>query len=346
VHVPEAVQKVVYRALEKEPDKRYADAWEFMSAVEEAFGIENPRTRPGRARTTDVDTTVVSTPDRTEVSAAPTIVERPPVRLLKRWHLVAAAIALVLAAALAIVWYRMEAARVASFGKFYAVVIGESDYRKFEPLPSAVNDARAVAKVLEEKYGFEVRRLENASAQQILAAIRETGRQMTSADNLVVFYAGHGSLRNDKGYWQGVDAEPDMSNWISPAGIKDILLDHPAKRMLILADSCYSGALARGTLALHEDAEARRARLVISSGGEAPVLDSADGQHSLFTRALLDVLAGADGDVVDVRSLFPRIRERVVESARRAGREQNPELAVMAEVGDEGGSFYFVAKRR
>ena len=354
VDVPEAVQRVVYRALEKEPDKRFADAYEFMDAVEEAFAVQSARTRPGRAPRTDIDTTVVSIADKTVVSAPPagapvaaTVVDTPPPRrTLKRWHLAVAGVALVLALALVAVWYRMEAARLAAFGRFYAVVIGESSYRNYEPLPTAVNDARAVAKLLEQKYGFEVRRLENASSQQILAAIRETGRQMTPADNLVVFYAGHGSLQNEKGYWQAVDAELDMSNWISPAAIKDILLDHPARRMLILADSCYSGALARGTLATHREPETKRARLVISSGGVAPVLDSADGQHSLFTRALLDVLGKGDERVVDVRALFPGIRERVVDSARRAGREQNPELAVMAEVGDEGGSFYFVAKGR
>ena len=352
VEVPEAVQKVVYRALEKDPDGRYADAYEFMAAVEEAFGVVNARTRSGRART-DVDTTVVSVADRTvtQTSVAPaaaaTVVDQPTTRRApRRWPFAAAGIALMLAIALAIVWYRMEAARIAGFGKFYAVVIGESDYRKLEALPSAVNDARAVAKLLEENYGFEVTRLENASARQIVDAIRETGKRVTNRDNLLVFYAGHGTVLNEKGYWQGVDAELDRSNWISPASIRDLLLDHPARRTLILADSCYSGALARGALATSDDASEKRARLVISSGGDAPVLDSADGQHSLFTRALLDVMQEPGQKVVDVQTLFPRIRERVVDGARRAGREQNPQLAVMAEVGDEGGSFFFVEKRR
>jgi hypothetical protein len=74
------------------------------------------------------------------------------------------------------------------------------------------------------------------------------------------------------------------------------------------------------------------------------VIDSADGQHSLFTRALLDVLGDPGDDVADVQTLFARIRERVNDSARRAGREQNPELAVMAEVGDEGGTYFFVSR--
>jgi len=368
LQIPEAVQQVVLRALEKEPEKRYADAIEFRDAVQEAFGIEDAgplsvatrpaRTQPGAspsmARTESLTTIVptgaaptvaatIPAGDATIVDGDATLIDRPR-RKSRKWAVIVPIAALILAAILFAVYQRMEAARLAAFGKFHAVVIGESAYRKFESLPTTINDARAVAKVLEEDYGFEVTRLENAESRQILAALQATAKRMTPNDNLVVFYAGHGTLKNDKGYWQPVDADFDMSNWISPAVIRDVLLDHPARRTLIIADSCYSGALARGALATAADRDKKRARLVVSSGGNAPVIDSADGQHSMFTRALLDVLAASDDKIVDVQSLFPRIRERVTDAARRAGREQNPELAVMAEVGDEGGSFYFIRK--
>ncbi len=258
---------------------------------------------------------------------------------------------IVLVAALAtVIWrQRVETARIAGLGRFYAVVIGESNYRKFETLPTAVNDARAIAQLLEQTYGFKVARLENAESKDILAALNAIGRQMTDNDNLVIFYAGHGSVRNEKGYWQPVDADFDMTNWISPAIVKDVLLDHPSRRMLILADSCYSGALVKGTPPSPSPTDARdakHARMVISSGGDAPVIDSADGQHSIFTRALLDVLGKPGQKITDVQSVFTRIRERVVDSARRAGREQNPQLSAIAEVGDEGGTFFFVAQKK
>jgi uncharacterized caspase-like protein len=229
------------------------------------------------------------------------------------------------------------------------VVIGESNYRKFETLPTAVNDARAIAQLLEKTYGFKVARLENAESKDILAALNTIGKQMTDNDNLVIFYAGHGAVRNEKGYWQPVDADFDMTNWISPAIVKDILLDHPSRRMLILADSCYSGALVKGTPPAPSPTDGsndKHARMVISSGGDAPVIDSADGQHSIFTRALLDVLGSPEHKITDVQSAFTRIRERVVDSARRAGREQNPQLSAIAEVGDEGGTFFFVAQKK
>ncbi|HEX9459567.1 MAG TPA: caspase family protein, partial [Thermoanaerobaculia bacterium] len=359
------------------PDNRYADASEFCAAVEEAFDVHDARpisavTRPARTAAgalprTESDTTILPLTDKTEVSmgpraaavaptqaetlitGAPTIIERRAARVPRRWQIVAAAVAIVLAATLALVWQhqQQEAARIAGLGKFYAVVIGENTYRRLESLPTAVNDARAVAQLLDHRYGFKVTRLENAESKDILAALNTTGKQMTDRDNLVIFYAGHGALRNEKGYWQPVDADFDMSNWISPANIKDVLLDHPSRRTLILADSCYSGALVHGPPSLPSpsgDHNDKPARIVISSGGDAPVIDSADGQHSIFTRALLDVLGSPEHTITDVQSLFARIREHVVDSARRAGREQNPQLSAIAEVGDEGGTFFFVAQ--
>jgi serine/threonine-protein kinase len=343
IQIPEAVQQVIFRALEKDPDKRYANAAEFAAAVEEAFQVHNARhTRPARtaAATTIVPASAPPTEAATIITGTPTLVETPR----KWWKIAVPILALVLAAVLFIVRDRLLAPPP-DFGKFYAVVIGESQYQKFGPLPTAVNDARAVKQLLEQKYGFTVTPLEDATGQQILDALRATGKKMTPNDNLLIFYAGHGELLNDKGWWKPVDADFEQTNWISPALIKDALIDVPSKRTLIIADSCYSGAIAHGTLTPAEDSESKKSRLVLSSGGTAPVIDSADGQHSLFTRALLDILAAPRSDVTDVQTAFPRIRERVIDSARRAGSEQIPQLAVMAEVGDEGGSFFFVKKR-
>src|SRR5262249_11871489 len=83
-NIPEPVQRVVLRALEKDPNDRYADAAEFMAAVEEAFDL--PDARPARP----LPTTAI---DKTVVSAPPTVVERPS----HRWRWVAlAAFALII----------------------------------------------------------------------------------------------------------------------------------------------------------------------------------------------------------------------------------------------------------
>ena len=69
-------------------------------------------------------------------------------------------------------------------------------------------------------------------------------------------------------------------------------------------------------------------------------------RRAVEVRAEGDVLdADPARDVVDVQSIFGPIREKVVDAARRAGTEQTPRLSVLAEVGDEGGTFFFVRRR-
>jgi len=338
LHIPEAVQRVVMRALEKDPDKRYADAAEFIAAVEEAFDVHDARpvrlTRPARTESDEVAAIVRTLPATTIVM---------PTRPRRwRWAIAAAVAVVIIAAAAFVMWQRAEAARLAAYGKFYAVVIGESNYRHMDALPTAIDDAGAVGDLLKSKYGFDVTPLRDATQQQILDAFHAVAKRMTPNDNLLVFYAGHGTIDvTGKGYWRPIDDDLDAVKAISPALMKDTLIDQPSRRTLIIADSCYSGALAQAQPTRSRD---KRSRIVISSGGMEPVVDSANGQHSIFTTALLEVLEERRERVVDVQSLFAPIRDKVVDAARRAGHEQKPQLAVLAEVGDEGGSFFFVRR--
>ena len=56
-------------------------------------------------------------------------------------------------------------------GTYHALVIGNNDYRLLRPLRTAVDDARAVASVLQDQYGFRVALLLNANRYEILSAL-------------------------------------------------------------------------------------------------------------------------------------------------------------------------------
>ena len=53
------------------------------------------------------------------------------------------------------------------FGRYHALVIGNSDYHHLRDLATAINDAKAVGSLLEQAYGFNVTCLTNASRKQI-----------------------------------------------------------------------------------------------------------------------------------------------------------------------------------
>jgi hypothetical protein len=246
------------------------------------------------------------------------------------------------------------------FGNYHALVIGNNEYRQLKPLKTAVADAREVARLLELDYGFSVRLLLNANRYEMLAALNEMREKLTEKDNLLIYYAGHGELddRNQRGHWLPVDAEPNSTaNWISNVAITDVLNAMTVQQLLVVADSCYAGTLTRSSLGrleggLSEGERMRlmsvmakqRSRMVMTSGGVEPVLDSAGGSHSAFAQAFLATLRANVG-VLPGQELFGHLRLRVASVADRVQMRQVPEYAPIKYAGHESGDFVFVRKQ-
>jgi hypothetical protein len=232
------------------------------------------------------------------------------------------------------------------FGSYSALIIGNNNYQHLPQLKTAQNDAKEVAETLKDKYGFKVKLLLNANRSDILLALANLRWNLNYQDNLLIYYAGHGWLDKeaDEGYWLPINAEKDNTiNWISNSSITSTLRAIRAKHVLIVADSCYSGKLARGIHTVHREPgylsrlAQKRARSVISSGGLEPVLDSGGrGEHSVFTSAFLDALQENVG-IMDGAQLFNKLRRPVMLDS-----DQTPEYSDIRKTGHEGGEFLFV----
>jgi hypothetical protein len=162
------------------------------------------------------------------------------------------------------------------FGRYYALVIGNNNYQHLPKLRTAQNDAKVVAQILGQNYGYRVNLILDARRADILIALGKFRETLTEADNLLIYYAGHGWLdeEGNEGYWLPVDAIQDNEvQWVSNASITTVLKAMPAKHVLIVADSCYSGKLARGLHIKRKTSNyfarmaSKRARSVIASGG-------------------------------------------------------------------------------
>ena len=234
------------------------------------------------------------------------------------------------------------------FGKYHALVIGIQNYKYLPKLQSTRRDATTVANVLAKQYNFEVKRLFDANRRQILLALGAYRRELGKQDNLLIYYAGHGWLDKeaDAGYWLPVDAEKESDvDWLSLNSVTAAVRAIPAKHVMIIADSCYSGKLTRGVRVERRSTNylasiaRKRTRVVISSGGLEPVLDSGgkDG-HSVFASAFLNALKGNRG-VMDGTTLFTQIRRPVMLNAK-----QTPQYSDIREAGHEGGDFIFVRR--
>ncbi len=241
------------------------------------------------------------------------------------------------------------------FGNYHALIIGNNNYHHMTNLRTAKNDARAVARVLKERYGFKINLLLDADRYTILSALNGLMQKLTEEDNLLIYYAGHGELDdvNLRGHWLPVDAELESTaNWISNVAITDILNVMSAKHILVVADSCYSGALTRSSIARLKGGMSKqsklkwyqamshaRTRTVLTSGGIKPVLDSGGGEHSIFAAAFLDVLRNQKG-ILEGYQLYREVQEKVKRSAQALQVEQDPQYAPIKYAGHEAGEFF------
>jgi TolA-binding protein len=172
-------------------------------------------------------------------------------------------------------------------------------------------------------------------------------------DRVLIFFAGHGATRKlasgrDLGYIIPVDA--DLSNFegsaISMTNFQDISEAIPAKHVLFLMDSCYSGlALTRGgSIALSpqnylNEMSKREARQMFTAGGaDQQVADDGPNGHSIFTWTLmqgLDGRADLNGDgVITATELAAYVAPAV-----SALSHQTPAFGNLP--GSEGGDFLF-----
>ncbi len=234
------------------------------------------------------------------------------------------------------------------YGNYYALVIGNNEYKDFPSLRAAVNDANEISKTLRQHYGFDVELLENAGRADILRSLKGLRQKVGPADNVLIYYAGHGWLDKvaDEGYWLPVDAErDDDSNWLATDRVVSQIKAMKAKHVMVVADSCFSGTITRGISIEQKDPEwfaqivKKKARTALTSGGLEPVLDSGSNGHSAFAHAFITLLNENDG-VIDGSQLFGKLRPKVMVNTT-----QTPQYGKIHMAGDDGGDFLFVRRQ-
>ena len=242
----------------------------------------------------------------------------------------------------------------AVFGSYHALVIGNNAYRNLPALKTAMTDARVIESILRERYGFETKLLLNARRQDIFEAISHYRQRLAQNDSLLVYYAGHGHFDREaeKAYWLPVDARrEDSGNWVSADDITSNIKAIPARHVLVISDSCYSGTIYRGLGItavgtserdrFMQKMQAGKSRTLMASGGNEPVADGGGDGHSVFARVFLTGLTKMERNSFTGAELFRDfVQERV------AGRaDQTPEYNPLRNSGHESGDFVFVRKQ-
>jgi WD40 repeat protein len=241
------------------------------------------------------------------------------------------------------------------FGKSrsWAVVIGINDYSKakngFKYLPYAVNDAEAVKKFLINSLGFpgnNIFSLYNGEAtkKRIEQLLGETlPKKINEDDRVVIYFSGHGDheqLRRGKkfGYLIPFDGNKNSlySTCISVNQLQYFSEKNPAKQMLFILDSCFSGLAGmvhkKGEIPneTRKQVEAfirSEGRQIMTGGGadETTEMSKKWNNHSVYTFYLLKGLRGtADYNkdkVISIRELQVYLDSTVPKEAK-----QTPQL--------------------
>jgi uncharacterized caspase-like protein len=193
----------------------------------------------------------------------------------------------------------------------WAVIIGIDSYLKWPKLQYAVNDANGMKEILLRKFHFKPEHIvtllnQEASREKILSVLGDTlanPKNVQRDDRVFVFFAGHGTTRKlpsgrDLGYIIPYDADEEnfQGQSISMTNFQDISEAIPAKHVLFVMDSCYSGlALTRGQAVSNyiREVSHRTARQMLTAGGaNEEVADNGPNGHSVFTWTVLQGLEG------------------------------------------------------
>jgi sulfatase modifying factor 1 len=249
----------------------------------------------------------------------------------------------------------------------HALLIGINQYQHVPALSYATADVRELREVLVRHYGFPEANITTlldgqATKEAIgtaLAAVT-SAEKVSAEDRVLIFFSGHGQTvkiptGGEKGFLIPVEAKVDLSGTNAQAYLAscipmnlvwDALELCPAKHVLLIADACYSGLLARsrGLADAPPDVSvrvlaARTARQVLTAGraGEK-AMEKSEWGHGAFTYKLLSELkarAAEPGRVVTARELHATLCRSVT---NLTGGRQTPMLADK----DTEGEFLFI----
>ncbi len=222
---------------------------------------------------------------------------------------------------------------------YRAVFFAAQEYAdaRIGSLKTPLEDARRIAFVLRNQYGFDTEIVGNPTRSQLLGAVGELVRTARPCEGIVIYYAGHG-VRTDDGraLWLPVDAtDGDVSTYVDTAEVTSLMAEVPADHMLLIADSCYAGNILSAAPTPPLGDAVPRSRWVLTSGADEPVVDEFLNENtSVFAYYLHQELSEAAAPLVAPLRLFSPLSKQVAAVTRGA---QRPLYGPLPQAGDQGG---------
>ncbi len=228
--------------------------------------------------------------------------------------------------------------------KYYALLVACQDYddKSIPKLNNPIKETETFAKVLREKYGFEVEVLKNITRSDFGGKLLEYKSKLGADDNLLLFFAGHGISRNSNSYWQFKDAKNGniYSGCFSAGELTSELQQYKSKHILVMSDACFSGNFCarageanNSNFTLTDEFVERKYSLRSHNFMTSSSLETSPDQ-SEFTRSFVAYLLSNTNKYVWPEQIYFTIINTI--------QSTNPLYCTFA--GDEGGGFFFRRK--
>lgn len=240
----------------------------------------------------------------------------------------------------------------------YAVVIGIESYRDNLPKADfAANDAKLMGEYLTKVLGYleenvVVRLNANATRNDFEKYVESWLPNHVEKDGSVfIYFSGHGAPNPKTGesYLVPYDGDPTFidKTGYPLSSLYQQLAKLPAKEVVVVLDSCFSGAGGRSVIAQGMRPIVTELKSPLLAGGKTIVLSASTGQqvsstygakfHGLLTYFFLKGLQG-EGDTnkdgfIELKELFDYLSPQVERVARREfNNEQTPQLLGSSEL--------------
>lgn len=239
--------------------------------------------------------------------------------------------------------------RISSHSMYYGLFIGVNQYSDpgIPDLDNPIKDAERLYQILTDKYTFEeenIQFLRNPTRSEIVFELDELRDRVSSEDNLLIFYAGHGYWDKEAriGYWLPADATKNSTvEWFRNSTLVDFLQAIRTKHTLLITDACFAGSIFK-TRSINLDEEVvyetlyeMPSRKAMTSGPLNEVPD-----QSAFLKYLTQRLDENRETYLSSEELFSSFRMAVISNSNVV-----PQYGVIQDVGNQGGDFIFLRRK-
>jgi hypothetical protein len=199
----------------------------------------------------------------------------------------------------------------------HLMVVGINRYRdKALQLKYAVQDGRAIIESIRQTGAPLFREIkvtplfdDQATLKGLESAFRDAMATVSTQDVFMLYLAGHGVTLDGRYYFLPQDFryyndDAVRTNAINQENLQRWLAGVPARKSLVLIDTCESGSFSQSLVAVRGMAEKTAIAKLTRATGRATIAASTDEQpaaegyrgHGVFTYVLLQALRHADGE--------------------------------------------------